>query len=577
MSTHTPHHPDPFHAQLSNPGTPVRHGSPWWLWVLTIGLLGTVVWLQRPEPADPTGSAHAAAGLGEIKPPQVDAMVIMGKLLFSVRSLSPMSMPQIQQVIDQSAGWEPEHAGFGSAGGVSASSPPKEREKPMPAADRLRATVLAGEHLGPAEIDWRLKDVERTLDKESPLRSDVALMRTLYGVPTDAETSKDEDSKDKAAAPAANSPVPLTPTVLAGLDPEAKKGFVDRHGWFADLALTRGDNKAPVREKAASDGMLMVVLLMLVGGVVSLAGLAGLVLLIIAAVQVFSGSFRTRFARPRPELEWPNGEKAGHWAFGIGHSAEVQSALPNAESRVPNAGASSSVWLETVAVFLGGFLALKLVGEAVATAIPGASWTLWVALLGQWALVSAIFWPVARGMSFERWRGEIGWHKGRGVLVEMGCGVMGYLACLPVYFGMAMVVVLVSYLIAHLTGGEPVSPADNKVLDLVEGGGMLALICVYLLATVWAPVVEESIFRGAMFRHLRRRTGLVLAALGSCMMFAILHGYVIAGLFMVGTLGFWFALMREWRGSLIAPATAHLIHNGVVLAVLITIVKLGSV
>lgn len=573
MSTHTPHLPDPFHAQLSNPGMPVRHGSPWWLWVLTIGLLGTVVWLQRPEPADPTGSAKAAAGLGEITPPQVDAMVIMGKLLFSVRSLSPMSMPQIQQVIDQSAGWEPEHAGFGSAGGVSASSPPKERKEPMPAADRLRATVLAGEHLGPAEIDWRLKDVERTLDKESPLRGDVALMRTLYGVPAGAETSKDEDSKGKADAPAAKSPVPLTPTVLAGVDPEAKKGFVDRHGWFADLALTRGDNKAPVREKAASDGMLMVVLLMLVGGVVSLAGLAGLVLLIIAAVLVFGGTFRTRFARPRPEMEWPNGERNQE----SGSAGLAGGFPPNPESRIPSAGPSSSVWLETVAVFLGGFLALKLVSAAAAAAFPGASWTLWVALLGQWALVSAIFWPVARGMSFERWRGEIGWHKGRGVLVEMGCGVLGYLACLPVYFGMAMVVVLVSYLIAHLTGGEPVSPADNKVLDLVEGGGVLALICVYLLATVWAPVVEESIFRGAMFRHLRRRVPLVLAALGSCMVFAILHGYVIAGLFMVGTLGFWFALMREWRGSLIAPATAHMIHNGVVLAVLITIVKLGSV
>lgn len=521
-----------------------RHGSPWWLWVITLGLLGTVVYMQRPEPTDPNTAVQAAAGMEKITPPKVDALAIMGKLLFAVRTLPPMSAPQIQQYVDQSVGWESTNPLLPP----SAANPPKERPKPFPAADRLRATILAGETLGPAELDWRLRDVEKTLDPASPLVSDVATVRTLYGVPREVADSEVRETK----------PVALTTEMRDAVPAADMTGFRERHGWFADLATTRGDDQAPVRQKAAHDGTVMVALLVVIGGVVCLAGVAGLVLLIMAAVMYFGGTLRPAFLLPRPETEWPAGES-------------MVFPTPGAAVR------ASSVWLETVAVFLGGFLALKLVGEAVHAAFPKQGWAVWVTLLGQWVLVSAIFWPVVRGMSFDRWQKEIGWHKGRGVFTEIGCGIMGYLACLPVYFGMALVVVLISMLISLLTGSDPVSPADNKLLDVVEGGGVFAMVCIYLLATVWAPIVEESIFRGAMFRHLRRRLPLVLAALGSCMVFAVLHGYIIAGLFMVGTLGFWFALMREWRGSLIAPATAHAIHNGVVLATLITIVQLGSV
>jgi membrane protease YdiL (CAAX protease family) len=34
-------------------------------------------------------------------------------------------------------------------------------------------------------------------------------------------------------------------------------------------------------------------------------------------------------------------------------------------------------------------------------------------------------------------------------------------------------------------------------------------------------------------------------------------------------LGFGFALMREWRGSLIAPIVAHFMHNATVFTILL--------
>ena len=44
-----------------------------------------------------------------------------------------------------------------------------------------------------------------------------------------------------------------------------------------------------------------------------------------------------------------------------------------------------------------------------------------------------------------------------------------------------------------------------------------------------------------------------------------MHGYEFVMLLPVMSLGFGFALMREWRGSLIASMTAHLLHNGTAL------------
>ena len=48
-----------------------------------------------------------------------------------------------------------------------------------------------------------------------------------------------------------------------------------------------------------------------------------------------------------------------------------------------------------------------------------------------------------------------------------------------------------------------------------------------------------------------------------------MHGYEFLMLAPVMALGFTFALMREWRGSLIAPMTAHFVHNGALMSFLI--------
>jgi membrane protease YdiL (CAAX protease family) len=48
-----------------------------------------------------------------------------------------------------------------------------------------------------------------------------------------------------------------------------------------------------------------------------------------------------------------------------------------------------------------------------------------------------------------------------------------------------------------------------------------------------------------------------------------MHGYNILLLGPVICLGFVFALMREWRGSLIGSMTAHFLHNATALALVL--------
>ena len=496
--------------------------SPVWLWALAFALLGAVTYLQRPDAPDPSRTRSQAVGLAPVKAPRADALILIGKLMLAFRELSPANGAAMQDQADAMTGFD--------GPGMLVVAKPRDPFR-FPAHERLRSTILAGENLGPDAMAKRLDQIQAQLDPESDLNQDVETLRDIY---------------------LAEQPGPAADRV----DPADRAALEARHGWFARLALSHGVAQAPVRTAAVTDGLLIIGIIALAMTAVGVAGLTGFVMLILAVVALVSGRLPFRFRRPRPATEWPA-------------AADPSDGL----SKAP-----SSVWLETVVVFLAGFLGLKLVVAGIHAGWPGIDGTTltWMSLLGQWSLLLTIFWPVFRGMPLARYQQEIGWHRGEGVLKEVGWGVLGYCAGLPLYFAMAIIVVIVMFIVSALTGGESITPDSNKVVDIVEGGTPAMLAVVFLLATVWAPIVEESIFRGALFRHLRRRWPLVVAALGSCMVFAVLHGYLVAQLFIVGTLGFWFALLREWRGSLIAPAVGHFIHNCFVLSLVIIVMSLAT-
>lgn len=144
--------------------------------------------------------------------------------------------------------------------------------------------------------------------------------------------------------------------------------------------------------------------------------------------------------------------------------------------------------------FVEGFalyLVLFFVGSIVISLmhLGGLAWNMPLILI----LPCVFFYVRWRGESWQNVFNAFGWHKGRGVIREIFAGVIGYIAGLPVLIaGFYLAVKLM-----NLTGSKPSHPITAMVNDVPWW-------MLYLLASVWAPILEETMFRGALLHHLRR-------------------------------------------------------------------------
>jgi membrane protease YdiL (CAAX protease family) len=92
-------------------------------------------------------------------------------------------------------------------------------------------------------------------------------------------------------------------------------------------------------------------------------------------------------------------------------------------------------------------------------------------------------------------------------------------------------------------------------------------------AVVYAPLTEEILFRGAFYGHLRQRLRPFISAAIVSIVFAAIHPQGLAGIPPLAALAFSFALIREWRGSLIGPVFAHALNNGVATVVILLLLR----
>ncbi len=313
------------------------------------------------------------------------------------------------------------------------------------------------------------------------------------------------------------------------LDAQAKERLVERYGWLGRLALTsRLPENDPRREALFADMGWVVLLMVMTLVLAGIALVGGLTAFIVAAVMFSQRRIPSRFVPPAP---------------------------------------GGSVYLETFAVFLVLFLFVHLLFGSLSQYAIDQHWSrarlntlILFQLIAQWAILPVIFWPVLRGVPFARWREQVGWIAPHGVAREMLAGCVGYLAGLPIYFA-AMILSMVLLMVqSRLTGRQPA--VNNPVVDFIEQGQVLLIVLVVALATIWAPIVEETLFRGGLYRHFRARLGVFGAGLLSAVLFAGLHAYGPLLLPPLIVLGFNFAMMRQWRGSLLASMTAHGLHNG---------------
>lgn len=138
-------------------------------------------------------------------------------------------------------------------------------------------------------------------------------------------------------------------------------------------------------------------------------------------------------------------------------------------------------------------------------------------------------------------------------LVLLGLGV-----------GLASVVVnaLLGAFVVLITGTQD-APEQALFGDALAGGSRMLLAVV--AAGILAPLVEEVLFRGLLYRALRRRQSVALAAVLSSLAFAVIHTEIVVSqplaLINLTLLAVLWAVLYERTGSLVVPIVAHSVFN----------------
>lgn len=182
-----------------------------------------------------------------------------------------------------------------------------------------------------------------------------------------------------------------------------------------------------------------------------------------------------------------------------------------------------------------------------------------VSLAVMLAALLLVTWPVLRGLQFAQVSALAGLHRGQGFIREIGCGLVGFVAFVPL---IALALLAQGMLMQHL-GYAPSSASHPFGPELAGTTSMVQKLVLLVMAVVAAPLVEEIFFRGFFFVWLRGHVGVFFTALLSGLLFASFHPQGIMGIPVLLMIGFSLAMLRQWRGSLIAPIVAHALINGI--------------
>ena len=325
----------------------------------------------------------------------------------------------------------------------------------------------------------------------------------------------------------------------SALTQDQRDALITRHKRYARIALLHDNpDRKTLDDPLHAKGINLAIAAVSMLSLAALGFIAGIVLFILAIIQTFQGKMTWRFAQTRGP-----------------------------------APAQTNAFLETYPLFMLCFLAVSILGGILASTITSA---IPLTSLIIWPLLLCALWPRARAVSGPDLRAALGWHTNHagflGLIKESFLGVVGYCAGLPIVAAgliITLVAITIQAKIAQAMGTEAAPPSHPGIESMLDGT-LASTIALYTLACLWAPIVEETIFRGALFAHVRRGWHPILAAVVTAFLFAIIHPQGIAATPALMSLGVVFALIREWRGSIVGPMVAHALNNFVLITVLLT-------
>ncbi|MBX3380176.1 MAG: CPBP family intramembrane metalloprotease [Phycisphaeraceae bacterium] len=504
----------PVHPGVPDPGTP---GMAWLAGLIAVVCFATVVYLNQVSTASSSTQKAAKAVSTQQAIDLADPVTLAMKMVVKLAHLFDNG--------DQTS-----RAQWLAQAQSPVTDPAKRSEVERVREAIVHAEILKGED-GAKEAD-RLFDAMESEFADRPDR----LARKLE----EDEQERIEQAKQDIATlrqvyslGGAGDAAPLTE--------EQRQRLIQRHDWFAKVAFTFGKPESdPERAALLSGGGALIagILLIVVAGLV--AAMGGMGCSIAMVVLIATGKIRRRFVAPAP---------------------------------------GGSFGWELLAAFLVAFLGFRVAATILGAVLAGTgsppAWYAYVALGGQWLVALSIFFPLLRGVKFGEYRKLVGWTAERGIFREIGAGIFGYLAGLPIVFGALLFSLLLNFLI-HWWSGKDAETPENPILEIAGRGDTILLVLLFTLATIWAPIVEETVFRGGVFRAMRAHVGFVVAAIASALVFGFMHGYQVQLLGPVIAIGLVFALIREWRGSIIGPMVAHFLNNATILGILFLVLTAAA-
>lgn len=377
--------------------------------------------------------------------------------------------------------------------------------------------ITLGELAGPERAKEGLIELKKTIeDEEYPLsereRTNLELLTRLY---TDYADMR-----------------PAAPTITPDERADIEKTF----GWFGELALAPAvpdEPPSPKRAHILSEanqtliGAVVIVGIALLGLVLGLCGLA------IIAILSMKGLWKSRLGPP------------------VAHHG---------------------VYVETFAIWFPCYFAMAWGMPYVTRGrLPDVA----QASLPMILSLGVLAWPVLRGIAWKQVRKDIGLTFGEQPLLEPILGFVSYMNSLPfLIVGFGFTAILLKFAPRHVAAGNSFDPDPSMAHPLIQqlrNATAADVLPYFFLMSVLAPIMEETMFRGCLYRHLRDSTrtwkfGIVFSALTAGLLFAAAHPQGVFAIPLLASLACGFTLAREWRGTLIPSIIAHGLNNSLVLA-----------
>ncbi len=318
-------------------------------------------------------------------------------------------------------------------------------------------------------------------------------------------------------------------SAATAISPQEAEFLKENLNWYGELLISTVSPDPKFEAALEKSQLLLIASLFTFGFIVFIAGLAGFVWLVIVAVRWTANTLANPLRQPTILSE------SLPWIF---------------------AGWFIAVILVALAVGLFGSRAERLSGGLA----------LFIQIAAMFLPLIALALPMRSGKSWQQIRVDIGLHCGSGFWREFFYGATVYATAIPL-----VIVGAVFALLLSLIFPQELASASHPIQKALADGDVSQRMLLLFIAAVAAPIVEEIIFRGVLFAHLRdlsRRWGRFLSflfsALGSSLIFAAIHPQGIVFIPILGALAVAFCLAREMRGSLISCMVAHGINNALV-------------